>query len=210
MSFQSPKRISLSLVVSNAIYRYQINAWTPRIGTEVYPNLQPEVGNVSIVYISRNNLKHLHWTDQPIFSATEGAELIPVYFGYTPKWEKRLGAIGCVEKLQMCRQKPKEECSPWTGVVKGGNGWTGIEDFFNRSSDIERGLISLMLPDHTVLQTIADAARGSGASLVASRSLISLPLLEGRLTELQTSDEKEQWKREVAQCKVPSISGLAG
>ncbi|KAH6684803.1 hypothetical protein B0J14DRAFT_664807 [Halenospora varia] len=194
---------------------YQVNAWMPRIGTQVHPNLQPKVGNVSIVYINRNNLVHLYPTSQPVFSATENITLFGGYTAYTPSWEHRLGAIGCVETLQMCRQNAKsdqKECSNWVGVVRGEDNWTGLDDFYDKSDETEKGLMELLLPAHSVLQTIADAARGSGANLVASRSLINLPLEESMLTELQTSDEPEQWKREVKQWfnVVLSVIQLAG
>jgi hypothetical protein len=129
-------------------------------------------------------------------------ELLAGYPAYVPKWEQRLGAIGCVDKLQLCRARPKEECSPWVGVVRGDQERTGLEDFYNRSSEVDKGLISLLIPRKPNCLTIADVARTSGPRLIASRSLISLPLLGNQLSEIQTANAKDQWKREVSQCKL--------
>src|SRR5438034_6765538 len=88
-------------------------------------------------------------------------------------WEQRLVAIGCVDKLQLCRARPKEECSPWVGGVRRDQEMAGLEEFYNRSSEVDKGFILLLIPRKPNCLTIADVARVSGPRLIASRSLKS-------------------------------------
>jgi hypothetical protein len=167
----------------------------------VHPNLQVEVGNVSVIYVSRNSIVHLYQTDQPIFSATEEVALFPDSPGFISKYEERLGVIACVERLQLCRNDGHRECSLWTGPVRGVNGETGIEDFYSHCSSDDRGMISIILPKTTVAESIGIPARATGSQLVALRSVTSFPSDQGQSFIVQTTKEKEMWKREVAQCE---------
>jgi hypothetical protein len=171
----------------------------PRDGVEVHSGLQPTVvGNVSIVFISRNDLPHLHRTEDDVFRANDPKELIPGFPVFVPKWEDRLSAIGCVEKQIICTN---DACSEDAGVLRREDGLIGIEDFLNGQSDVDKGIIDLMYPNFTVGQTIADAARGLGNTLVASQNLISFPIYSGRIVELQTALAEDQWKREIDRCE---------
>src|SRR5436189_1097965 len=98
------------------------------MNVDVHPNLQVTTGNTSIIYISRNNLIHFLPSKDPIFSASEKVP-IPLLnvTGYVPKWETRLRALACVERLQICTDLEEERvCSPWTGVLRGEDGKTGL------------------------------------------------------------------------------------
>jgi len=142
---------------------------------------------------------HLFPSNDPIFKAGEEVPLPIVSVGYVPNWEDRVGAIACVEKLQLCtRTKKTKKCSPWTGVVRGANGETGIEEFYETLSLKDKGLVSLLPPKTPVLQTIGDAARGARSDLVATQSLLYVPLVQ---SEIQTAKGDDQWKAEVAHCK---------
>tara|TARA_R110002060_G_scaffold5534_4_gene8527 strand:- start:73 stop:606 length:534 start_codon:yes stop_codon:yes gene_type:complete len=166
----------------------------------VHPNLQADVGNVSLIYISRKNLVHLYESHDPVFRATENIPL-PGFSegGYVPAWQDRVTVIGCVERLQLCASfHGITECSPWVGVVSGDNNVTGLDTFLNKCTLEDQGLVSLLLPKTPVLQTIGDAARGSGSELIASQSLLSDPRLH---IEIQTASGDEQWKKEVGQCE---------
>lgn len=168
----------------------------------MHPNFQVKVGNVSLVYLSRRELVHLYETHDPFFRATEKIPL-PGFEegGYVPAWKDRVTAIGCVEKLQLCATfNGIVECSPWVGVVRGESNTTGLEPFVEKCTLEDRGLISLLLPRTPVLQTIGDAARGSGSELIASQQLLFVPRLQA---EVQTASGNDQWEIEVGQCKAP-------
>ncbi|PVH84014.1 hypothetical protein DL98DRAFT_91875 [Cadophora sp. DSE1049] len=174
---------------------YQIYGWFPQSNFTVHPNFQVEVGNVSLIYFARRNLVHLYETLDPIFRATEKIPL-PGFRegGYVPAWRDRVTAIGCVEKLQLCATfDGTTECSPWVGVVRGENNMTGLGSFLDKCSQQDRGIVSLLLPRTPVLQTIGDAARGSGSELIASQSLLFVPRLQA---EVQTASGDGQWKKE--------------
>ena len=171
---------------------------------KVHPSLQTDVGNISIIYISRNQLIHLHRTEDPIFSATEEMS-VPVdnttMTGYVPKWGGRLAAIACVDKLQLCNDFGKgRECSEWTGVVRREDSKTGLESFYNRSSEHEKGIISLLFPFKVVGLTIGHVASGSGSNLIATQSLLRTPAPGGSIVEIQTAQGEAQWEAEVSQC----------
>lgn len=164
----------------------------------MHPNFQVPVGNVSLIYFSRRNLGHLYETHDPLFRATEKIPL-PGFSegGFVPAWKDRVTALGCVEKLQLCATfDGSTECSPWVGVVRGENNVTGLGDFLDKCTEEDRGLISLLLPRTPVLQTIGDAARASGSTLIASQSLLFIPRLQA---EVQTASGDDQWKKEVGQ-----------
>ena len=100
----------------------------------MHPNLQADVGNVSLIYISRKNLVHLYESHDPVFRATENIPL-PGFSegGYVPAWQDRVTVIGCVEKIQLCASFHRTtECSPWVGVVRGDNNVTGLETFLKK------------------------------------------------------------------------------
>jgi hypothetical protein len=186
--------------------RYLINAWYPQEGMTVHPNLQTPIGNISIIYISRNNLVHLFRTTDPIFVATEEIPIPPLNItGYIPKWEERLRAIACIEKLQLCNDFERgRKCSPWIGVVKGEGGRIGSKEFYdnfyeeNESDD--RGFIGLLFPDKPVGLTVGQTASGERSNLAATRSMLTMPGPHGRLWQLQTARGDELWKVEVSQC----------
>ena len=117
-----------------------------------------------------------------------------------PSWERRLGAIACVEHLQLCNDfDGGRECSSWVGVLKGENNEISFEGFYNRCSKDDKGLISLIMSRRSGL-TIGQLASGSGSALVASQSLLSVPFLGGRMVDVQTAHGDEQWKTEASQC----------
>ncbi|KAG4430040.1 hypothetical protein IFR05_014479 [Cadophora sp. M221] len=179
---------------------YKVHSWFPQANFTVHPNFQVDVGNVSLVYLSRRNLVHLYETHDPFFQATEEVPL-PGFEkgGYVPAWKDRVTAIGCVEKLQLCASfNGVTECSPWVGVVRGEDNTTGLEAFLEKCTQKDRGLVSLLLPRTPILQTIGDAARGSGSELIASQQLLFVSHLQ---TEIQTASGNDQWKKEVGQCK---------
>lgn len=180
--------------------RYLVDAWPPQNDVLVHPNLQVAVGNVSVIYISRNNLIHLHRTEQPLFAATQNVTILLGLSAFVPKPEEQVGALGCVEKLQLCRDGGRGECSPWAGTIPGLNGETGIEDFYNRSSLTDKGLISLVAG--RMGASIGNAARGARSELVIERSLTSVPAFDGRLLPFQTTDQNDLWKFEVVQCNL--------
>jgi hypothetical protein len=173
----------------------------------VHPNLQKTIGNVSVIYISRNDLIHLYPSNDPVFSATEPLQLPPLnMIGYWPKWEQRLSALACVESIQFCNDFGHgEECSPWTGVMRGEHNETGLEEFYKQCSNDDRGLISLVMPYTSIGQTIGQVASGSGADLVAARSLLRTPAPNAQIVDLQTAQGDEQWQLEVAQCAQSSL-----
>jgi hypothetical protein len=179
----------------------------PQSGLKIHPDLWPEsgaVGNVSMVYIIRRNITHLFPSNDPIFKATEEVSLPKVKTGFASNWEDQVGAIGCVEKLQLCTGgKKNKACSPWTGVVRGENGETGSEEFSKTLSLEDRGLISLLLPSTPVLQTIGDAARAARSELIATQSLLWIPQLGA---DIQTAKGDDQWKAEVIQCMCISLT----
>lgn len=174
---------------------------------EVHPNLRITPGNTSIIYISRNNLIHLHKSEDPVFSATEEVQIFPLNMtGYVPKWERRLAAVACVERLQVCTDfGGRRECSPWTGVLRGERGEMGLGNFYNQSSKEEKGLILLLFPLKPEGLTIGNLAQGLESNIVAARSLLSIPSPDGRLVELQTAQGEEQWKAEVSQCNSQNL-----
>ncbi|KAH7327038.1 hypothetical protein BKA65DRAFT_61505 [Rhexocercosporidium sp. MPI-PUGE-AT-0058] len=174
---------------------YQVHGWFPQANFTVHPNFQVDVGNVSLVYLSRRDLVHLYETHDPIFRATEKVPLLGFEEGgYVPAWKDRVTAIGCAEKLQLCASfKGVTECSPWVGVVRGDENSTGLETFLEKCSQVDRGLVSLLLPKTPVLQTLGDAARASGSELIASQKLLLVPHLQ---TEIQTASGSDQWKLE--------------
>jgi hypothetical protein len=181
-----------------------VDAWPPQNGVAVHPNLQSVVGNVSVIYISRNKLIHTHRTSQPLFAATEEVQALIALSAYIPTDEERLGALACVEKCQFCRDKDGGECSPWIGMVPGVNGETGVEQFYNNSSLTDRGLISLVTG--RIGATIGNAARGARSELLTSRSLTSIPSFDGQLLPFQTTAKSDLWKAEVIQCmKAPRV-----
>lgn len=169
----------------------------------VHPNLRTTTGNISIIYVSRNNIPHIYKATDPIFSATEEVLLPPLNMtGYVPKLEQRLGALACVERLQICNGHGRV-CSPWTGVLRGQDPEIVLGDFYRQRSKEDKGLILLLFPFKVMGLTIGHAADGSGSNIVAARSLLSLRSPDGRLIELQTAHGEEQWKEEVSQCADP-------
>jgi hypothetical protein len=127
--------------------------------------------------------------------------------GYLPKPEERLTALACIGTIQLCNDFGKgEECSPWTGVVRGENNETGLEEFFKRCSDKDKGMISLLFPFKSIGQTLGQVASGMGSNLMATRALLSVPNpISGQLVELQTAQGEDQWKAEGSQCMALSI-----
>src|SRR5215471_7491897 len=98
-----------------------------------HPNLRNPIGNTSLIYISRNDVIHLHRSEDPVFSATEEIPVPELNITvYVPNWERRLAALSCVESLQYCNDFGRgRECSAWVGVLKGDNNETGVEGFYN-------------------------------------------------------------------------------
>jgi hypothetical protein len=175
-----------------------VDAWPPQNGVRVHSNLQSAVGNVSVIYISRNNLVHTHRTEQPIFGATKKVSVLLALSAYVPNDEERVGALACVERQQLCREKGHGECSPWVGVVPGVNGETGVEDFYDRSSLADKGITSLVTG--RIGATIGNAARGARSELLVGRLLTSVPSFGGQLVPFQTTAGSDLWKAEVVQC----------
>src|SRR5206468_1235976 len=129
------------------------------------------------------------------FAATEEVRTLIALSAYIPTDEERLGALACVEKAQFCRDEGHGECSPWIGMVPGVNGEIGVEQFYNSSSPMDKGLISLVTG--RIGGTIGNAARGARSELLVLRSLTSIPSFDGRLLPFQTTTESDLWKDEV-------------
>jgi hypothetical protein len=184
----------------------------------MHPDLQVLSSNTSLIYISRGNgWLHLYKSTDPIFSADEehnvplpqtSANLTTTMVNTTvflSRRETNLGAIACAEKVQFCNIfEHGQECSRWTGVIRNDNGETGIEDFIEKLSDEDKGLIELLIPSVPIDISIGQVAAGVGSKVLASQTQaeIILPMPGGPKLQVQAASGNEQWIEQVIECEI--------